>query len=338
MNSSRYFTFNLMADSSSTSRKVKLNAERTQALLHSVLIGELPVTEVDPDHLPSLIVALKDDRDDKIAHRRTDEAELSDRYLHLSRQRYNEVTRLRDQQAREGRIRLRYESAVEELNDVKAKFEMEDQEMREANARKRAELREKQEHELQQLREIWRKPEKGKFFNRTSSLLRGMRRQTILLLNDHRYDDMRRSDILANMREEWETDWSHHVMNSQYIYAQKLMEAKHEHEMEVMIHAQDVRLGEHDVRGEAEMAVIQLKIDHLKRKLDFYSDPAKVWALFGRNNNLSGGKKKGSTMALLPAPKAKNPHYLTLPPLTGPMSARRKSASKRNTNSVFMFE
>jgi hypothetical protein len=39
------------------------------------------------------------------------------------------MTRLRDQQAREDRIRWRSESAMKELNDLKARFETNNQEM-----------------------------------------------------------------------------------------------------------------------------------------------------------------------------------------------------------------
>jgi hypothetical protein len=84
-----------------------------------------------------------------------------------------------------------------------------------------------------------------------------------------------------------------------------------------------------------EMRVIEQRVMNLKRKLDFYSDPANVWALYGRNLHTGGGKK-GAVM-LMQAPEAKNLHYLTVPPLMGPYSARRKAATKRSSLTLLTF-
>jgi hypothetical protein len=180
----------------------------------SVLTRDLAIADVDPDELPALMTALIDDRDDKIFRRRTAEAEQSDHFLRLSRQRHSEVTRLRDQQAREGRIRRRYDSAVQELADLTARHAAEDRELRRLNTEKQEALKSQHDMELESMHTIWRTGEKGRFFNRTSSLLRTMRRQTVLLLNEHRYQEMRRAEVLANQQEEWETDQSHHCMTA----------------------------------------------------------------------------------------------------------------------------
>jgi hypothetical protein len=290
------------------------------------------VTEIDPDHLPVLITALKEDRDDKICCHRADAAEQSDRFLHLSRQRYNEVTRLRDQQAREGRIRRRYDTAVQELNALQSRLADEEAEMKRLNTEKQEVLEAKQKAELESMQTIWRTPVKGRFFNRTSPLLRSMRQQTVLLLNDHRYQEIHQAEVLANRQEELETDLSHHSMRAEYIHASELLRAKHEHEMAVLVHAQDVRLAEHDVQGQAEIRVIEQRIVNLKRKLDFYSDPAKVWALYGRNVHTSDDKKR--TVTLVQEREIRNLHHLVLPTLMGPFSARRRAASKRNRISI----
>jgi hypothetical protein len=300
--------------------------------LLSVIRGDLSVEEVDPDQLPALIAALADARDDGVCRRRTDDAEHSDRLLHLARRRYREVARLREQRARAGRVRERYECAVRELSDLKARLASEDAELRRANGERREALEAQQGMELESLQGIWRTPEKGRFFNRTSPLLRAMRRQTVLLLNDHRYQEMRRAEVLANQQEELEVDQSHHSMNAEYLYAQQLLRAKHERAMAVVVHAQDVRLAEHETRGRAELQVMEQRVANLKRKLDFCSDPEKVWALYGRNRYMESGVTGG--VAHLQSPAAKNPHRLRLPGLMGPFSPRRRAASQRASLSI----
>jgi hypothetical protein len=52
--------------------------ERIQTLMLSVLSGQVSISDVDPASLPALITALKEDRDDKICHRKPEEAEASD--------------------------------------------------------------------------------------------------------------------------------------------------------------------------------------------------------------------------------------------------------------------
>jgi hypothetical protein len=100
--------------------------------------------------------------------------------------------------------------------------------------------------------------------------------------------------------------------------------------MAVLVHAQDVRLAEHDVRAQAEIRVIEQRVANLQRKLDGCADAEKVWALYGRNAHPGGGEKG----AVARTPEAKNLHQLVLPTLTGPFSARRRAASKRRNVSI----
>jgi hypothetical protein len=190
-------------------RKARLTTEQVQDLLFSVLNGDLPVPEVDPDQLPALIAALKDDRDEKIGRHWTDNTERSDQLLHLSRQRSNEVARLRDQQAREGRIRQRCDCAVQELSDLQAQLSGEEEEMRRANAEKRAELEARQGAELEAMQNVWRTAAKGRFLNRSSSLLRELRCRSILLLNAHRSQEIQESEAQADGQEAREIGRSH---------------------------------------------------------------------------------------------------------------------------------
>jgi hypothetical protein len=314
-------------------RKTKLTTEELADLVTRVISGTQDVADIDPAHLPALIGALKEDRDDKICHHRADEAEDSDRALHKTRQFYNNWQRDNFQRLRVGEIRARHEQAVNDLAERLRKRAAKDEAMRLANAQRREALLARQADELAELRENWRTPAKVKFFNRTSPALRALRLQSILLLNDHRYPEMRAVDRLADAQEDWETDLSHHTMNAQYIYAQQLLEKKHEREIRVLVHAQDVRLAERDCKQNAKIAVLEKRVQNLKRQLDDASDPAKVWNLFRRNQTRGAGKKAAAPKP----PPPKNLYYLTLPPLQGPQSARRRAASKRK-NEMSRFQ
>jgi hypothetical protein len=139
---------------------------------------------------------------------------------------------------------------------------------------------------------------------------------------------MRHVERMANAQEAHEVDEWFWMMNMQYIYAQQLLEKKHVKELTTMIHSQDMRRAEHDAKMTKEMEINQLRVDNLKRQLDDASDPVKVWNLFHRHDR-NPGEGKGA-VTLYETPKGKNLYYLTLPPLEGPRSVRRRAASKRN--------
>ena len=303
-------------------QRARLTEDELQNLVDDVTSGRRDLKKVDPQQLPDLITALKNDRDNKICHRKRDEAEVSDRYLHFARQRYNEWQREHAQQIREAEVTERYKRAKKDLADLKAQFELEEVKLREENEQKQQELLERQEAELEQLREQWRQPEKERAFNRTSGQLRALRKQAILLLNDHRYSEMRQVQKLADKQEAYETDQNYRLMEAHYMYAQQLLARKHEAELETLLHAQDVKLSEHECKAKIAMLHAQRRVNNRKNELDDAKDPQKVWNLFHRNAVRGSGKGKTVRSRELPPPK--NYNQLSLPPLRGPLSARRR--------------
>lgn len=298
--------------------------------MQQVLSGEITVEQIDTEYLGPLVNALKTDRDDKISHRKPDEAQISDQYLCLVRQRYNDWQRDNAQHMREGQIRERYRKAKQDLDDLKERFKQEDQAMREENYAKQQELVAKQQDELDRLREEWRTENKSRKYNRTSGQLKSMRRQAILLLNDHRYNEMKMVEKMADAQEAKERDEHYRSMNAEYIYAQQLLEQKHQREIEVLIHAQDGKLSEHEYKAKIDILHAERRVANLKGALQDACDPTKVWNLFHRNQMNAGGKKGGGTPRSREVPETKNYNQLTLPPLRGPLSQRRKKLSARN--------
>jgi intracellular sulfur oxidation DsrE/DsrF family protein len=69
-------------------------------------------------------------------------------------------------------------------------------------------------------------------------------------------------------------------MKVQYIYAQRLLEKRHEREIRVLVHAQGVRRTEREAKGRAKVAVFERGVENLRRQLDDASDAAKVWNRF----------------------------------------------------------
>lgn len=315
-------------------QRARLTEEELQELVDDVTSGRKDLKKVDPNHFPELITALKVDRDDKIAHRKRDEAEVSDHYLHFARQRYNEWQREHAQQIREAEVTERYRRAKQDLADLKAQFQLEEERLREEHEEKQRELLERQEQEFEQLREQWRQPEKERAFNRTSGQLRALRKQAILLLNDHRYSEMRQVQKLADKQEAFETDQNYRLMEAHYMHAQQLLAKKHEGEIATLVHAQDVRLSEHECKAKIEMLHAQRRVNNLKNELADARDPQKVWNLFHRND-IRGSGAKGKTVRARELPPPKNYNQLTLPPLRGPLSARRRLQTRESFRETY---
>jgi hypothetical protein len=138
---------------------------------------------------------------------------------------------------------------------------------------------------------------------------------------------MRSVEKIADAEAADEADESARLMSAQYVYAQQLLQAKHENEIKIMVHAQDLKRSEHSAKGKIEVGVAERRVENLKRQVTDASDPAKVWNLFHRHDRGGEGKTAAAGHGN-PAPC--NPFRLSLPPLQGPHSARRLGAAKKN--------
>lgn len=317
---------------------LRLNEEEVQQLLQDVLDGA-SIEELDPLVLPYLINALKDDRDDKIAHHKPDDAEISDSYLHFARQRYNNYQREQFAAQRKGQMQERLETAKKFKQDLTDHLNQKEIELIEQKEMKVQEMKERHQKELDELREEWKSPNKVRKFNRSSAKVRNLRTQAIFLLNAHRYPEMRAVNRMADAQEAYETDENYRTMEAQYIYAHKLMEQKHYDELKVLIHAQDVKIAELNVYRDREMMHAQRRLDKLQREYDAAADPEKVWNLFHRNDRQKSAK--GKKLSRRGVAYVKTFENLRLPPLQGPESARRESRARwnksRNTKSTSDF-
>jgi hypothetical protein len=302
----------------------RIPAQELEDLCTSVCSGTTQLGDLDPEVLGQLIPHLKMNLDVQIRQRRTDDAEKADQYLHLARHLYDKAQRDLARKYRVTDLERRLERAKEELTELTSRLASEEAQMREDHLDSQNSLIERQQAELAHVKEQWHRPAKAQFFNRTSSHLRGLRIQAVLLFNDHRYNEMRTVEKQAEAEEAHEADECAREMNAQYVYAQQLLMAKHEREIGVLIHAQDLRRAEHDAKGKADVAVLERRIDNLKRQLEEASDPGKSW---NRPRENAGGAPPVAHCGDLVGSKA---FRLSLPPLQGPMSARRIAASKRH--------
>ncbi|OHT17452.1 hypothetical protein TRFO_12423 [Tritrichomonas foetus] len=309
-----------------SNRTQQLSDDEMKKLVKSIVKGQKSIDRVQPRYLSQLIDALKEDRDEKIARRKPDEAEVSDSYLVIARHLYNEHAKAQAQQQRESEMRERLAIALEDLEALKNQFALEEAEINSEQEAKVMELLDKQAKEDAEFRESWRTPRKLRIYNRTSNQLRSLRTQTILLLNARMYPEMRQVDRLAKKQEEIETIENYHTMNADYVTSHQNLERKHHEEMKVLINAQEVQFEQRQALAKIRLDIAQKRVNNLKKQYEDAQDPDKVWNLFHRNDRSKAGTKKSQSRRAM---EARNYATLSLPPLQGPKSARRMTRSMR---------
>lgn len=253
----------------------KISAE-LELLKQKAINGE-DLKGCDASLFPDLIVALKQQRDFLISYDLYTNSEECDRAL-------KEVTRLNEQYLKQrtqkeiqSEIKQRLSKAKKELAEIEEKSKKIEKNLEASLQASLDQALERHQQEIEAYNQEWETEEKLRLYNRTSPQLRVLRTQALLLLNTHRYEEMRVVESQANKLEQQEADNSHLAMEIDYANGLVLLQKKHEVEIEKIKAIQSVKRGEFLAAKEYDLNISRTKIKKLENELEAASDQEKVW-------------------------------------------------------------
>ena len=278
--------------------------------------------------IPDLVHTLRARRDNEVATGRFNASEISDLAFRRAQDLQDTRRKTTAQRQRCGTFKRRLREAQHDYADLCARIAKLEQTLQEQLKSEREQLAERQAAEVEEVTAEWDKPEKARRYNRSSNMLRQLRTQAILLLNSHRYEEMRqvekRADALQareerQMQERMETDFENVIL---------ALQEKHRAEIDVLERAQAVRTQELRAASEAEIRVARNRIAKLENEIRGSTDSEKVWNLYHRNDvreragvaTARGARLAGKRQFLM-----SDYNTLALPPLREPRSARNMS-------------
>lgn len=284
------------------------------------------------DILLRLIPIFKQERDTLVRSGDSFGAQTAEGRLTYVKQRATEALKVEARDHMQASLRTRIEKACADYQELAKQIDGQEAEMKRQFAQQTEELRAKHERELQEFDNSWTTPEKERGYNRTSGSLKELRRQAALLLKDHRFQESRKVDALADNLEKEEVIRGSLRMEADYGLQVEILLALQRREADELRRKQQVREGEYEAAKKFELGVAQRRIQNLENEKVGKSDPDKVWALYHRND--TGRRKLAQSLAVFPGKKRINVNdfnKLTLPPLRESMTARRAIETANRT-------
>ncbi|KAK8852567.1 hypothetical protein M9Y10_017555 [Tritrichomonas musculus] len=146
-------------------------------------------------------------------------------------------------------------------------------------------LRQKHDQEIDVFISKWQSKKYTKQFSRASTALRSLRAQSILLMNQKRFDELRKTDQIASNLEKEETEAMARAMNQEYDKQFKLLTEKHQNEINVLKSTQQRRVASVKSAGGEAIDTLKKRIDQLQYNLSIAKDPIKYWNVYHRNES-----------------------------------------------------
>ena len=291
----------------------------------SVAIAGGDISSCPSKLIPDLVSTLRARRDSEVASGRFNASEVSDLAFRRAQDLQDSRLKTDAQRRRCGAFKRRLKEAQRDYSDLVKRIAALEQTLQDQLAAEREQLTSRQAAEVEELTAEWDTPAKARRYNRSSNLLRQMRTQAILLLNSHRYEEMRvverRADALQareerQMQERMETDFENVML---------ALQEKHRAEIDVLNRAQAVRTQELRAASESELRVARNRIAKLENEIKGSTDSEKVWNLYHRNDvrekagvaTARGARRAGKRQFSM-----SDYNTLALPPLREPRSAR----------------
>ena len=148
--------------------------------------------------IPDLVHTLRARRDNEVATGRFNASEISDLAFRRAQDLQDTRRKTTAQRQRCGTFKRRLREAQHDYADLCARIAKLEQTLQEQLKSEREQLAERQAAEVEEVTAEWDKPEKARRYNRSSNMLRQLRTQAILLLNSHRYEEMRQVEKRAD--------------------------------------------------------------------------------------------------------------------------------------------
>lgn len=245
-------------------------------LIERILDGE-NLSEIDNATYTRLINKIRTERDQLIyANKVKESEEANTKYLRIQQIQFEVMkNNLRNQQIE--KVTARLEQANEDYDKLKKMIKVLDNDMITDMNNQLQSLKNKQAKEVNQLTMEWNSENKLRRFNRASGKLRNLRTQQQILLNSHRYEEMRLVKREADKLEKTETKDKQFDLLAGYKDALYKLEQKHNVELETLQSAQQTRWESYSDARKFDLNVMERRIQKLKDALKGAQNTEKVW-------------------------------------------------------------
>lgn len=297
----------------------------THNLMISILKGERTIDSVEVKDLPDLIQALKEERDNKLSHRNTEESEKTNVILFSARQYYNKKKKENATEVRIAKIDNRIAKAKENLSKVKHDNLIKSEKLDELHKKQIHELGEKQIHETEQLRTSWNSLKYQRMFNKPSTELRTLQLQASLLQKDRsRQLEQIKTQKQVFTLSQTEKNEKSRLMNSQYNEAIRNLERKQKSDLNTLLQKQKVQKDEQHLKETQEISMCEMQLANLLKEKEKLNRFAQANQNNGNQNNRQENQAKPCYAQFT---------KLTLPSLPSTSPRRMKMRTMRYKNS-----
>jgi hypothetical protein len=243
--------------------------------------------------MPDVLNSLESLRKMHLGRQEAHMAERADSILAALQRREQDACREELQHALEETYQARLERAWEADAELRERAELTRENIYARNAEELARVRERHEGELAEFTSRWQKPLFLKRYNRASVHLQGLRRRSAILLGQRKYDEMRSTDLEAQVAEERERNEHFRAMAMSYDEQLKHLQERHAREMEMVLAIHRQRIDEFCVTADIADENAMKRVTVLERKISGLANPEVVW---NRQHRFEG-KTVGRSMA-----------------------------------------
>lgn len=249
-----------------------------EKLKTQVLNGE-DLKKVDITLFPQLVLALKQQRDFLLSLNLYQDSEQYDKALHRVIRMGEDYIKLSVQRSVQQGLKARLANAKREMDDIQkmAKKQLDNMELK--LEKQRNDLTQRHQKEIEDFNADWDTEKKQRLYNRTSNTLRGLRKQAILLLNQHRYEEMKVVEQEADKLEREECIQSSQLMELDYSAQLELLLKRQKSEVEKLLTKQNALRNQHKAAKEFDMQVARQRLRNLEHGLEEAANTNKFWNL-----------------------------------------------------------
>ena len=320
-----------------TSSSVENNEQTSyvEELAWRLLKGE-DVSILEPEDVNPVVDYLERYRDQCLLTHKISECERADSIIQEIHKR--RISNIKDQFASERAVdlRARLNEANMQLDDLESRIKGTLDSLQSENQRNLDKLAKKHDQELSNFVSKWQSQKQLNKYARASNALRQLRAQSILLMNQKRFDEHRKTDKMATNMEKVETEQMSRKMSYEYNNNLKNLNEKQANELNVMKMAQSRRVSEVKAAGEQAVIAMKKRITNIEHELELAKDSDKYWNLYHRNEPLPSGIRSYSPSKTKSrrrreaenSQNAKTINTLRLPPLIDPRTRKGRSQSQ----------
>ncbi|OHT13973.1 hypothetical protein TRFO_15744 [Tritrichomonas foetus] len=309
--------------------------ERAESLAKRLLNNE-DISIVEPPDVVNVVSYLSEYRDKHLKNHNVNEGERTENIIQKLQQERKNSIKSQIAQERAADIQKRLNEANDQLNNLQQRVNGTLESLQIENQRNLDKLSKKHQTEMDNFLSKWQSERNMKKYARASTALRQIRAQSILLMNQKRFDELRKADMLASNLEKIETEEMSRKMSLEYEGQLKNLNDKHQHELTILKMAQNRRLSEVQAAGERATEAQKKRIANLEHELEVANDFDKFWNIYHRNEagllsratmgqkGEMSKRKRNATITM----NLKTINTLKLPPLVDPRSKKGRSKSQ----------